>query len=60
MIKALRIGNIKTILFILRTINIEESRRVIIGGATYILKPETLVLTHVTPAFQPRIAEPSQ
>ncbi len=58
--KALRTGNIKTILFILRTIDTEGSKRVSTGGATYILKPETLVLTHVTLAFQPRIAEPSQ
>jgi hypothetical protein len=38
----------------------EGSRRVSTGGATYILKPQILVPSHVTPAFQPRIAEPSQ
>ncbi len=57
MTKALRTGNIKTILFILRTIDTEGSKRVSTGGATYILKPKILVLTQVTPAFQPRIAE---
>ncbi len=49
--RALRTGNIKTILFILRIIDIEGSKRVSTGGAIYILKPETLVLIHVTPAF---------
>ena len=59
MTKVLRTGNIKTILFILRIIDTEGSRRVNTEGAIYILKPKTLVPSRVTLAFQPRIAEPS-
>ncbi len=51
MTKALWTGNIKTIFFILRTIDTEGSKRVSIRGATYILKPKTLVLIHVKLAF---------
>ena len=59
MTKALRTDNIKIILFILRIIDIEGSRRISTGDIIYILKPKILVLSRVISAFQLYITEPS-
>ena len=49
--EALKTSNIKIVLSILRTIDIEEGRQGRIGVDPYILTFETLVREHMTLAF---------